>query len=117
MGAPREDYEKYGPERSFIHVEDFRSPKELAEYLHFLDKNDDLYNSYFKWVGTGEFVDSWKYMWCRMCAMLHDDYSMSIRNWYEDINNWWRGPKVCTKDNWRDNKALDFTKCDTPGNC
>lgn len=102
MGAPRKDYERFGPERSFIHVEDFRSPKELAEYLHVLDHNDDLYNSYFKWRGTGEVIDSWKYLLCRICAVLHDDYSNSIYTWYENINDWWRGPGVCTQGFWRD---------------
>lgn len=48
MGARPEDYEKSAPYRSYIHVDEFESPKELAGYLHQLDKNDDLYNSYFK---------------------------------------------------------------------
>lgn len=51
MGAPRGDYKKYAPDRSYLHVEDFKSPKELAEYLHILDKNDDLYNTYFGYKG------------------------------------------------------------------
>lgn len=48
MGARPQDYEKRAPYRSYIHVDEFNSPKELAQYLHHLDKNDDLYNSYFK---------------------------------------------------------------------
>jgi glycoprotein 3-alpha-L-fucosyltransferase len=53
MGARPEDYEALLPPGSFIHVDDFRSPKHLAEYLQSLDKNDELYNAYFKWK------DSW----------------------------------------------------------
>ena len=49
MGARPEDYELLLPPGSYIHVDDFRSPKDLAEYLHIVDKNDTLYNSYFRW--------------------------------------------------------------------
>ncbi|CAG5121936.1 unnamed protein product, partial [Candidula unifasciata] len=48
MGAAPEDYERAAPPHSFIHVDDFESPKDLADYLHKLDKNDDLYNKYFQ---------------------------------------------------------------------
>lgn len=49
MGARPQDYARSAPDHSYIHVDDFESPKELAEYLDKLDKNDDLYNEYFKW--------------------------------------------------------------------
>lgn len=115
MGAPREDYEKYAPYRSYIHVEDFETPKQLADYLHILDKNDNLYNSYFKWRGTGEFIDSWKYMWCRICAVLHDDYSISSRQWYPDVNTYWRGPGSCIKGFWRDFHPPKYNESDYVG--
>ena len=47
MGAPLEDYQRLAPPYSFIHVDSFKSPKELAEYLNVLDNDDDLYN---RWV-------------------------------------------------------------------
>lgn len=58
MGAQRSEYEEKSPKNSFIHVDDFESPKHLAEYLLKLDSNDDLYNEYFKWKGTGEFINT-----------------------------------------------------------
>ena len=48
MGARPEDYEKVAPNNSYIHVDEFKGPKELAEYLHLLDNDDDLYNQYFQ---------------------------------------------------------------------
>lgn len=96
MGSRPEDYERSAPERSYIHVDEFNSPKELAAYLHRLDKDDDLYNSYFRWKGTGEFINT--YFWCRLCAMLHAP--LTPRH-YEDVNEWWRGPGVCTTRSWR----------------
>ncbi|XP_055297148.1 glycoprotein 3-alpha-L-fucosyltransferase A-like [Sitodiplosis mosellana] len=113
MGAPCSTYEKYAPHRSYIHVEDFESPKQLAEYLHILDRNDNLYNSYFKWKGTGEFVGkgpAWRatsgpYFFCRLCAMLHDEYSTTTLRWYSNMNEWQHGKDVCIKGFWRDVKT------------
>ena len=92
MGASKEDYDKVLPPKSVIHVDDFDSPKKLAEYLHKLDRNDTLYNDYFRWKGSGHFINT-KFM-CRLCAMLHDK---SRRTWYEDVEKWWRGPDICIK--------------------
>jgi hypothetical protein len=61
MGARPEDYELSSPLKSYIHVDEFESPRELAEYLQLLDTNDELYNSYFKWKGTGEFINTCKF--------------------------------------------------------
>ena len=41
-------YKDYLPPHSYIDADDFSSAKALAEYLHLLDKNDTLYNGYFK---------------------------------------------------------------------
>jgi len=50
MGAHPDDYKRAAPKNSYIHVDDFESPKHLAEYLHQLDKDDKKYNEYFKWI-------------------------------------------------------------------
>nr|CAI5842106.1 unnamed protein product [Callosobruchus analis] len=96
MGARPEDYQRSAPEGSYIHVDEFASPAELAAYLHRLDKDPVLYNSYFRWKGTGEFINT--YFWCRLCAMMHAPLR---RRHYEDVNDWWRGPGVCTTKSWR----------------
>ena len=97
MGARPEDYARTAPYRSYIHVDEFESPEELAAYLHRLDVDDDLYNSYFRWKSTGEFINT--YFFCRLCAMLHDDLP---NKFYSDVNDWWRGPNICTGGSWRD---------------
>lgn len=100
MGAHPNDYKRAAPPHSFIHIEDFDSPKDLAEYLHKLDKNDDLYNEYFQWKGTAGTVNT--FYWCRICSMLHsapDHKPIS----YRDINRWWRGEGVCIgQSKWKD---------------
>ncbi|XP_045174204.2 glycoprotein 3-alpha-L-fucosyltransferase A-like [Mercenaria mercenaria] len=98
MGAAPEDYSRAAPPHSFIHVDEFQSPEELAQYLHKLDQNDDLYNEYFRWKGTGSFINT--YFWCRVCAMLHETSRESHA--YRDLEKWWRGEGICIgKDNWR----------------
>ncbi|XP_043266211.1 glycoprotein 3-alpha-L-fucosyltransferase A [Colletes gigas] len=101
MGAHPTDYARSAPYRSYIHVDEFESPKELAEYLHRLDRDDELYNSYFRWKGTGEFINT--YFWCRVCAMLHDDRRPKF---YKDVNEWWRGDGICTTNSWREHDLV-----------
>ena len=48
MGASVEEYRRAAPLNSFIHVNQFKGPKELEAYLHELDQNDEKYNSYFQ---------------------------------------------------------------------
>ncbi|KAK3581490.1 hypothetical protein CHS0354_031824 [Potamilus streckersoni] len=97
MGAAPEDYSRAAPPHSYIHVDDFASPKDLADYLHKLDQNDHLYNEYFAWKGTGRLINT--FFWCRVCAMLHEpDRHPSS---YRDIEKWWRGDEICINDYWR----------------
>ena len=92
MGAEQKDYRAVAPTDSYIHVEDFRSPKELAGYLKYLDRNDHAYNTYFRWVGTGIF-EKWKeQILCRACAMLHYQDIVPrprIQKNYTAVSNWW----------------------------
>ena len=100
MGARKEDYHRVAPEKSFLHVDDFDGPEDLAKYLDKLDKSDDLYNEYFQWKGTGEMINT--KFFCRLCALLHDAKPRpQISTFYEDINKWWRGKGTCIKGSWR----------------
>ena len=101
MGAPPEDYKKSAPLNSYIHVDDFATPKKLAAYLHKLDKDDKLYNEYFQWKGTGEIINT--NFLCRVCAMLHDPEMPRIK--YNDFGKWWSGPDTCRGTSWRKHRA------------
>lgn len=48
LGAP--NIADFAPgEHCFIDVRDFSGPRELADYLHYLDQNDAAYAEYFAW--------------------------------------------------------------------
>jgi len=109
MGARPEDYAQSAPYKSYIHVDDFDSAKELADYLHKLDQDDQLYNDYFKWKGTGEFINT--KFFCRVCSMLHDPKVQTEPYSYPDVNDWWRGKGTCINGSWRKfQKALEADK-------
>ena len=57
MGARLEDYEVAAPHKSFLHVDQFSGPRQLAKFLHKLDRDEDLYNEYFKVSSVSLFMD------------------------------------------------------------
>ncbi|BHF80195.1 Alpha-(1,3)-fucosyltransferase 7 [Sparganum proliferum] len=70
MGAPRSSYCALAPPNSFIHVDDFPSPADLADYLTWLDQKDSAYASYFAWQEYGKIVKETR-IDCRLCGFLH----------------------------------------------
>ncbi|XP_045504091.1 glycoprotein 3-alpha-L-fucosyltransferase A-like [Colias croceus] len=98
MGARPSDYAAVAPHNSYVHVEEFANPEELASYLRRLDEDDSLYNSYFKWKGTGEFINT--YFFCRVCAMVHANGRRQRNAHYTDVQAWWRDA-TCTRGEWR----------------
>ena len=60
------------PPKSYIDVNSFTSPAELAKYLVLLDEDDDLYNEYFAWRATYTCVLSW--IPCAFCRAFHKVY-------------------------------------------
>jgi len=43
------DYSYYVPDSGFINVLDYKKPKDLADYLNYLNNNNTAYNEYFAW--------------------------------------------------------------------
>jgi len=73
MGAHPRDYAKVAPPHSYIHVDDFDGPRQLAEYLHRLSNNDTEYEEYFQWkktVRVAAYPNNGQF-WCRLCNLLN----------------------------------------------
>ncbi|XP_068607847.1 4-galactosyl-N-acetylglucosaminide 3-alpha-L-fucosyltransferase 9-like [Brachionichthys hirsutus] len=49
LGPPRQNYENFIQGDAFIHVDDFSSPKELADHLLLLNNSEEMYLRYFEW--------------------------------------------------------------------
>jgi len=112
MGAPRVDYERAAPPQSFIYVDDFESPRHLAEFLRLVAADRDLYNSYFRWQGAGEYIDT--KFWCRLCALLHETRRTGRHSVYDRLNDWWRGPGACVDDKAPGKKWMSWPDVNMP---
>ena len=77
---------------------DYNSPKNLSEYLLYLDSNKTAYNSYFKWKKHVNFLDytvSYGFV-CEMCIHLHLETFYGItRKVYNDWNSYWNKETQC----------------------
>ncbi len=89
LGPSRQNYEDHVPGDSFIHVDDFPSPKELAERILYLDQNNSEYMRYFEW--TNKFTVKLAYFGkehvCKTCYLQnHRRYPA-----FHDLNKWYWG--------------------------
>nr|XP_054765500.1 4-galactosyl-N-acetylglucosaminide 3-alpha-L-fucosyltransferase 9-like [Lytechinus pictus] len=102
-GPRREDYERVGPPNSFIHVSDFGSVQELADYIKLVDSNDKLYNRFFDWKKRGNVVTvsvadlfGTKNI-CPIFQRMYDDemkgasIDSAIKPKISDWEEWWQG--------------------------
>ena len=91
------DYAKVAPPNSVIDVRNYKSPKHLAEYLHRLDRNDDLYMEHFRWKEklqvTGK-IDP--HGVCSLCAILNNS-SYVYRSHFEPYR-WWNMGSTCESE-------------------
>ncbi|XP_053241607.1 alpha-(1,3)-fucosyltransferase 4 [Podarcis raffonei] len=90
LGPARSNYELFIPPDSFIHIDDFASPRHLALYLKFLDKNKSRYQRYFAWRKRYDVqvLLFWVEHGCRVCdavraAGKQPKTIQNLANWFE----------------------------------
>ncbi|KAG9468927.1 hypothetical protein GDO78_021660 [Eleutherodactylus coqui] len=91
LGPPRENYEKFIPPDSFIHVEDFPSPKHLVEFL--ITITPKRYQEFFRWrkaYGVKVYTD-WRERFCMICSKYQ---SLPKSKVYTDIERWFNSENV-----------------------
>ncbi|XP_035705180.1 glycoprotein 3-alpha-L-fucosyltransferase A [Folsomia candida] len=100
-GPSKNTYQNLAPRNSFIHIADFSSLKDLADYLLHLNQNDEAYMKYFSW--REDFVVDKTYYfhraWCSLCIKLYEEITPIItpteiikqkqNHIYASIHNWW----------------------------
>lgn len=73
-GAMKSDYEAIVPPHSVIYAEDYKKPKDLVNYLNYLDENPKEYLKYFKWrIMFQKDMPNYgrKTSFCQLCRVLH----------------------------------------------
>jgi alpha-1,3-fucosyltransferase len=87
------DYKKFTPAGTkwYINTADFTGPKELAEYLLYLDANPEEYEKYLQGREAYKFEAYFSahsmHAWCDLCDKLHND-SMPAKV-YDHLDQWW----------------------------
>ncbi|CDW60184.1 Glyco transf 10 domain containing protein [Trichuris trichiura] len=93
----RSFYEPLLPKGSFIAADDFKSPKELAKYIDYLNGNLTAYIEYYKWKDNYEavpFPGGFHIGMCQLCGRLRADTGVGAVYPSEsatDIDKWYKG--------------------------
>lgn len=86
------DYESIAPPNSYIDTARFQSPSELADYLWYLDSNNEEYEKYFDWkrlysVEAGVEQMS-RHAFCDLCAKLHQPEEEASKVYTSLVSQW-----------------------------
>ena len=82
------DYSAVLPRDSYLDVRNFTSPRQLADYLALLNREDELYNRYFKWVKHFRLASDRELKhWCKLCEFLHKNDSKHV---YRNMTSWYQ---------------------------
>ncbi len=90
------NYSAYLPHKSYINVMDYRSPKQLADYLKYLTQNRTAYLEYFKWKEKYISLSGYPTKGaaaCKLCEILHDS-SYRYKSGF-DVYKYWYGGGQC----------------------
>ncbi|XP_063599453.1 4-galactosyl-N-acetylglucosaminide 3-alpha-L-fucosyltransferase FUT6-like isoform X1 [Penaeus indicus] len=104
MGGRAEDYRRMLPPNSFVHVDDYETPEDLAKYLKFLDSNREAYMKYHQWRHQYKIVQEHGYFgapiyhYCRMCEALN--YNARTPTTYNDLEAFWGKKQQCQPPTW-----------------
>ncbi|GAV00925.1 hypothetical protein RvY_11707 [Ramazzottius varieornatus] len=96
-GAP---YSSIFPPESFLSVNDFPSPKALAERMHQISRSRSDYLKYFsfrldpKKVQLPEYLHPNKCSLCKLCEILNAE--PPVQKIYPDMTKWWSISTQCS---------------------
>jgi glycoprotein 3-alpha-L-fucosyltransferase len=98
MGASQENYRKLLPPRSYLNIDDYAHPKDLATYIRYLNSTGK-YSDYYAWkldfevLNEHGYFQSKSYHYCRVCEALN--YNDKRRKVYQDLGKFWNASKDC----------------------
>lgn len=80
-------YYKVAPPGSYINSRDFKSARELADYMKLVGANKTLYDQYFRWRKSYSVEDNNDY-WCDVCCGVHNLQGRG--SVYHDLQGWFQ---------------------------
>ncbi|XP_012282083.1 alpha-(1,3)-fucosyltransferase C [Orussus abietinus] len=86
------DYPSILPPGSFVDVQDFQSPKELAEFLKALAKDSKRYLDYFRWKARYKVDLNAMNFNCELCKALHENRKPQV---VRNLHRWWNDNSGC----------------------
>ncbi|XP_063915585.1 alpha-(1,3)-fucosyltransferase 7-like [Zophobas morio] len=98
MGATKESYAKLLPPKSYLNIDDYAQPKDLATHIHYLNMTGH-YREYFEWKRDFEvlnehgYFQSKSYHYCRVCEALN--YNTKNTKIYQDLSGFWSVSRDC----------------------
>ena len=96
MGTSMDVYKNDLPPNSFVHVDNFSSPAELAKHIKYLYNNHDAYARYHNWRKNYTIVYFYdhSFLWvCDMCKKIHDPPTPA----HNKLSRWWTPQVQCKK--------------------
>lgn len=99
MGATKASYSNLVPPHSFINVDDFATPRDLASYITYLANTPVELQRYFQWkkhfkvLNEHGYFQSVSYHYCRACEALN--YNEKDNKVYNDLNTFWSVKSNC----------------------
>uniref|UniRef100_A0A3P8ZUJ5 Fucosyltransferase n=1 Tax=Esox lucius TaxID=8010 RepID=A0A3P8ZUJ5_ESOLU len=90
LGPPRENYERFLPPEAFIHVDDFPSPRLLAQYLLLLHRSPAYLQRHLAWRRSYSvhLTAFWAEHYCTACSAvrnnrLRTNTVANLQRWFE----------------------------------
>ena len=71
-GAPMESCQYHLPPNSFLHVDNFSTPKKLAEYIDLLERNNKMYLRFHEWRKTYIALLTTNQISCSLCKSIFE---------------------------------------------
>ena len=91
------NYTKLAIPGSYINVMDFKTVKQLAEYLQYLDKNNTAYNEYFNWRLKYKVFRDFRSI-CEICKWYVTKSPLKPKV-YDDLADYWVKKGRCNEKN------------------
>lgn len=101
------DYNRIMPKDSFIDVRDYPSPKGLAKYLNFLDKNDEAYNQLLRRKISLRCYNQLPLvpLHCAICKKLHDTWRQ--KSIVHALDVFWSNRRCIWPEHYLQTKRID----------